>query len=100
MYLLYMYAKLHLTEISGKTWRRDFIPDKSKESNKIIAVQGMKNSHRKLHFRRLLDFISECHNFPEEKKTRMKRNGIKIRVTVVKALKKRKIFSKTLFFSL
>lgn len=68
MYLLYMYAKLHLTEISGKTWRRDFIPDKSKESDKIIAVQGMKNSHRKLHFRRLLDFISECHNFPEEKK--------------------------------
>lgn len=30
----------------------------------------MKNSHRKLHFRGLLDFISECHNFPEEKKNK------------------------------
>lgn len=30
----------------------------------------MKNSHRKLHFRRLLDFISECHNFPKEKKNK------------------------------
>lgn len=54
------------------TWSRDVIPDKSKESDKIIAVQSMENSHRKLYFRRLLDRISKCHNFSEEIKTRIK----------------------------
>ena len=51
------------------TWRRDLIPDKSKESDKIIAVQSMEDSHRKLYFRRLLDRIPKCHNFSEEIKT-------------------------------
>ena len=68
---MYMYLitsdNLYFNRISAKTWRRNFIPEKSKESDKIIAVQSMENSHRKFHFRRLLDFISECHNFPEVK---------------------------------
>lgn len=49
-----------------------YIPDKSKESDKIIAVQSMENSHRKLYFRRLLDRISKRHNFSVEIKTRIK----------------------------